>query len=160
MKIFIIGFALLFALPACKTIVHTHQQVMLSYRTRGDVVKQFGSPDEMAENMGMKIWMYNCDRKPDKALQGRSTTVAMDSSKIHAPLVAKFTRHKRYMQFFFDQQGNVVSYSSRGVDLTQTKKNKTGTILLVTGLTLATAAAVFVVVVGLTMQGPFDNWGE
>lgn len=156
MKKIIIGSVLLGALlsiSSCSKIVYTHEQVMLSYRTKEAVIKQFGLPDEKREANGITEWVYDCDSvsslgssKTMIAIDGRYNGVT-DSLKTKTQNVDRFTDYRKYIKFTFDQAGTVLKWDSHGVNFAEKKSNTVGTVLLIVGSTavllLAIAAASF-----------------
>ncbi len=137
----------LISLCSCSKVVYTHQQVLQSFRTRNDVAKQFGVPNEKITGEGIEMWTYNRDtlsavqavNKPDTL---KNSHTAIDSLKAN-----QYNRHDKYIKFTFDTAGNVTGYKSNGVNLSTTKKDNFGKGLLnVLGVT-----AVVIVIVGVTL---------
>jgi hypothetical protein len=142
------------SLYSCSKVVYTHQQVLQSFRTKSDVTKQFGVPDEKITGEGMEMWTYKSDTlKGVQAVNKRDTLkdfhTATDSLKAN-----QYNPHDKYIKFIFDTAGDVTGYKSYGVNLSRTKKDNFGKGLLnVLGVT-----AVIIVIVGVTIakDGNFD----
>jgi len=148
------------SLCSCMKIVHTHQQVMQSFKNKESVLRQFGSPDEKREINGTTEWLYNCDSTSNFAASntlvqrnGGYNSVS-DSSNNHTATVTQFTQFTKYIKFTFDPQGDVLRYNSHGVNFAEKKKNPVGTVLLVVGL----AASVATLVAAVSFHDAFSNW--
>ena len=147
-------------LCSCMKTVHTHQQVMQSFRNRDEVALRFGMPDEIMVKNGVAGWLYICDTVSNRALASRATNdqnykFTNDSTGLRKAMVSQFSLHKRYMVFSFNQHGDVLAYSSRGVNIASKKNNPLGTALLVTGL----AASVAVIIFAATFKLDFSGFG-
>ena len=120
-------------LCGCSKTLYTHQQVLQSLHTKGDVLKKFGEPDEKIPGDFMEVWAYNWDTI--------SKRVIPDSLGQKHP--ANYTN---YIRFSFDTLGNVTGYKSNGVDLTYKKRDNFGKSLVngleVTGALVLIAAYV------------------
>jgi len=139
------GIAVLMAslsISGCSKIVYTHEQVMLSYHTKNDVIKQFGYPDQRREVRGTTEWGYNCDSA--STLFNSKTKIAVNSSYNGVPdslktvNVNEFTNYAKYVRFTFDERGNVLKYDSGGVSFVKRKANPAATVLVVLGSVAAT----------------------
>lgn len=138
----------LLSITSCSKIVYTHEQVMLSYHTKADVVKQFGYPDQKKEAKGITEWVYNCDTtsmffysQTKVAVNGRYNGI-LDSLK--TANVNEFTSYSKYIRFVFDETGRVLRYDSHGVDFAERKPNGGGTAMVIIG-----SAAAFYIIVGI-----------
>jgi len=145
-------------LCSCMKTVHTHQQVMQSFRNRDEVALRFGMPDEIMVKNGVAGWLYICDTVSNRALASRATNdqnykFTNDSTGLRKAMVSQFSLHKRYMVFSFNQHGDVLAYSSRGVNIASKKNNTLGTVLLVTGLATVSAAIIFAATFRLDFSG-------
>ena len=126
----------------CSKIVYTHDQVMQTYHTKNDVIKQFGYPDQRRAGNNIVEWVYNCDST--SALFNSKTKIGVagsyngiaDSSKTAD--VKEFTSYAKYVMFTFDERGNVLKSDSRGVSFVKRKANTGGTVLVVLGSVAAT----------------------
>jgi hypothetical protein len=133
---------------------------MQGFRNRDEVAQRFGMPDEIMEKNGVTGWLYICDTLANKTLATRVVNdknykFAADSAIANKAMVTQFSLHKRYMVFNFNQQGDVLAYSSRGVSLASKKNNPLGTALLVTGV----AASVAVIIFAATFRLDFSGLG-
>jgi len=137
--IFLVPVVALLAVSGCSKMLYSHEQVMLSFHTKNDVVRQFGLPDQKREANGVTEWLYNCDTA---SAFGRSKTrVAVNGSYNPAAVVSnhnpasviEFTAYARYVKFTFDAEGTVLKWNANGVNFEQRKKNTVGTIFLVVG---------------------------
>lgn len=133
------------SLYGCSKQLYTHQQVMQSFHTKNDVLKQFGTPDEKITSEGIEEWTYN-NVLPTADKAGKHDTAA--NSSVNNPpdslKIKRYQRHDKYIKFLFDSAGNVSGYKSKGVNLATTKKDNFGTGLVkVLGVT-----AVLIVLVG------------
>jgi hypothetical protein len=137
--------ALLCCLYGCSTRVYTHQQVMQSLLTKGDVLKHLGVPDEVKGGNQLEEWEYyhQIAYNPNQSAKRDTTVIShIISDTTNTPQI---TQHDCYVRFLFDPQGNVTGYKSSSVDLSYSKKDSFGTATLkVLGI-----AALITVVVGL-----------
>ena len=130
------------SISGCSKIVYTHEQVMLSYHTKNDVIKQFGYPDQRREVLGTTEWVYNCDSA--STLFNSKTKIGVNGSyngnrdSLKTVDVNEFTSYAKYVRFAFDERGNVLKYDSRGVSFVKRKANPTGIVLIVLGSVTAT----------------------
>ena len=137
---------------SCTKKVYTHQQVMQGFHTKDDVLKQFGSPDQVKQGADIQEWTYNRENaaEPHKALKPDTvvaTDRASDTLKAYQP-----DRYSKYIRFLFDLRGNVVGYKTQGVDMSTTKTEDFGiTLLKVLGIT-----ALVVIIVGLDVYNNTD----
>src|ERR1700744_1030286 len=108
---FIVLCLLLFC--SCTKHVYTHQQVMQGFRTKDDVLKQFGNPDQVKEGVEIEEWTYNRDKisGPNKTTKPDTIVAAdaiSDTLKASQPVV-----YNRYIRFIFDRDGNVAGYKTQ-----------------------------------------------
>lgn len=151
----------LMSLCSCSKQIHSHKQVMVSYHTKDDVMKQFGVPDEKREANHLTEWLYNCDTSSN--LYHSQTKVGIDGTynTVYGSLnhntvtTDKFTPFNKYVKFTFDEQGKVVNWDSDHVNFEERKKKPGATIALVVGC----VAAATLFVVSLVAVNDFSNWG-
>jgi hypothetical protein len=152
----------LISLCSCSKQIHSHQQVMVSYHTKDDVLKQFGVPDEKREANHLTEWLYNCDTasalhhsKTKVVINGTYNTV-YGSLNHNTVTTDKFTPYNQYVKFTFDEQGKVVNWDSDNVNFEERKKKRGATIALVAG----SAAAATLLILSLIVASDFSNWGN
>jgi len=130
------------SISGCSKIVYTHEQVMQSYHTKNDVIKQFGYPEQRREIGGTTEWVYSCDSA--STLFNSKTKIGVNGSYNGIPdslkmvNVNEFTNYNKYLRFTFDVQGNVLKYDSRNVSFVKRKANPAATVLVVLGSVAAT----------------------
>lgn len=140
------------SLCGCAKKVYTHQQVMQSFHTKGDVLKRFGKPDQIKEDTLLDEWTYNRDGvdRPVKAGTGDTISAAVTTSDTLK--TNKIVKYNKYIRFIFDKDGNIAGYKSKGVDLTQVTTDSFGlTVLKVLGIT-----ALLVIVIGVDIYNNTD----
>lgn len=144
-------------LCSCTHTLYTHQQVLQKCRTKDDVLKQFGQPDEINPGPGFDQWTYNMEKvRPARKSQKNEAPVIAPDSLVRDSLQKvnpeKFTR---YVKFIFDGQGNVTGYKAEGVDLTKKEKDSFGKSLfnITGGIIVVSALVAF----ELYKDGAFDN---
>ena len=131
---------------SCSKIVYTNDQVMQSYHTKNDVVKQFGYPDQKKEAKGVSEWVYNCDTTSNFFYS--ETKVAINGSyngildSLKTVNVNEFASYAKYIRFTFDDGGRVLKYDSHGVDFAKRKPNGGGTALVIIG----SATAFYIII--------------
>lgn len=158
----IAGLGGLLCLCSCSKLIHSHEQVMVSYHTKDDVMKQFGVPDEKREANHLTEWLYNCDTS--SALHHSKTKVVINGtyntvygSLNHNTLSTdKFTLYNQYVKFTFDEQGKVVNWDSDNVNFAERKKKTGATIALVAGSVAAATLFIF----SLVAVNDLGNWGN
>ena len=162
----LIALAGLLSLNSCSKVINTHEQVMVSYRTKTDVTRQFGQPDEKMEANGITEWLYNCEAK--SALKVSKTKVAINGQfnsvyltpNHNSSTVTQFTPFDKHVKFTFDEKGSVLTWDSYGVNFAEKKTKVGATIAVVAG---ATAAAVAICYVAILANGIGDlglNYGK
>jgi hypothetical protein len=134
MKNLTIGLVLLSLLTlfSCRTVLYTHEEVVDRYKTKPDVARRFGNPNEKMVSDTGEAWLYvyrstHFHHMQEQSLAASTTTVVM------------FGKYDRYVIYRFDKQGNVVQWKAEGVDLAERKVSPGLTIALVAGL-----SAVFI----------------
>ena len=146
---FLIAFLIpLLILCGCTHTMYTHQQVLQKCRTKDDVLKQFGQPDEKIPGEGMEQWVYRMDKGPapmPDSLKSKPDSLAADT--------AQYVPQEKYVKFMFDDQGKVMGYKASGVDLTRRVKDNFGkSFVTITGGILIVSAWV---VIELAKAGAF-----
>jgi len=148
---YFIVFCLIF-LCGCTKKVYTHQQVMQSFHTKDDVLKQFGKPDEVKEGEGIEEWIYNRDKVnyPDKS--GKRDTIIATNATSDTLKASQPIKYGKYIRFIFDADGNVAGYKTQGVDMGHVTKDSFGISLLkVLGI-----AALVIIIVGVDVYNNTD----
>lgn len=145
----IAGLGGLLCLCSCSKLIHSHEQVMVSYHTKDDVMKQFGLPDEKREANHVTEWLYNCDTssallhsKTKVAINGTYNTV-YGSLNHNTVSMDKFTPYNKYIKFTFDEQGKVLNWDSHNVNFAERKKKPGATIALVVGSVAAATLFIY-----------------
>ncbi|MDN3549805.1 hypothetical protein [Mucilaginibacter aquaedulcis] len=127
------------ALCSCSKIIHPHEEVMSSFKTKEDVKKQFGIPDEKRELNEVTEWLYNCDTisaftasKTKVRMHGTYNTVygSLDRPSTN---VTEFTHYISYVKFDFDKQGKVIGWDSREVNFAEKRIRPGATAAVVIG---------------------------
>jgi len=127
----------------CTHTLYTHQQVLQKTRTKDDVLKEFGQPDEINKGTGIEQWTYNMDKASEKRVQKKSMPNTLPDTLVRDSVQhIKQEKFTKYVKFMFDGDGKVIGYKAEGVDLTENKKDSfgkslvtiTGGILLISGL--------------------------
>jgi len=108
------------SLFSCSKLIYSNEQVMNKYKTKGDVIKQFGPPTEKRSADAAEEWLYSYDRQA-----GNPDTTAKK--------VTNFSIYKRFIIFNLDMQGNVLNWRCEGVDFGKRKAQPGKTLALVAG---------------------------
>jgi hypothetical protein len=134
MKNLTIGLVLLnlLTLFSCRTVLYTHEEVIDRYKTKPDVAKRFGNPNEKMISETSEAWLYVYRSNHFHHTQEQSLAASTAT-------VTAFGKYDRFVIYRFDKQGNVVQWKAEGVDLTERKVSPGLTIALVAGL-----SAVFI----------------
>lgn len=140
----------------CTHTLYTHQQVLQGARSKDDVVKQFGQPDEINKGAGIEQWTYNMENRPAKRVKNNKVVQTMPDTLVKdSAQQLKQEKFTKYVKFMFDDNGKVVGYKADGVDLTENKKDNFGkSLLTITGGILVISA---VVALELYNDGAFSN---
>ncbi|MDN3549806.1 hypothetical protein [Mucilaginibacter aquaedulcis] len=128
------------ALCSCSKIIHPHEEVMSSFKTKDDVKKQFGTPDEKRELNEVTEWLYNCDTI--SAFAASKTKVRMHGTlnNVYGTFehpstdVNEFTHYIHYVKFDFDKKGKVIDWDSKEVNFAQKRISIVKTAALVMGV--------------------------
>ena len=151
---FLIG---LMTLCSCTHTLYTHQQVLQKCKTKDDVLKQFGRPDEVNPGPGFDQWTYNMENRADwKKPKKEPAPVAVPDSLVRDSLQkANPGKYTKYVKFIFDGQGKIAGYRAEGIDLTYKEKDNFGkTFVNITGGILIVSALV---ALELYKDGAFDQ---
>jgi len=146
--IFLISLAGCLALCSCSKIIHPHEEVMSSYHTKQDVVKQFGQPDEKRELNELIEWLYNCDSASTFVLSKTKVRMHGTYNSVYggtddkSRTVTQFTPYIKYVKFNFDSKGNVIAWDTREVDFAEKKIKVGATVALVGGITYVVLSIV------------------
>jgi hypothetical protein len=133
--------AIMVLLTSCTKTVYSHKDFMEQFRTKDQVVRQFGVPYKKGEDgdyteyvydfghtvvgMGYKNSNTNASVTDDgNSIYGRSNTNGYGG--------VRYDELNRHVRFVFDNRNNVVSYETQGVDFSKKKTAVGRTILLFT----------------------------
>jgi len=145
-------------LCSCTHTLYTHQQVLQKCKTKDDVLKQFGKPDEVNPGPGFDQWTYNMTNRTDwKKPKKEVVAVTVPDSLVRDSLqTVNPDRYEKYVKFIFDGQGNITGYRAEGIDLAYKEKDNFGKSLLnITGGILIVSALV---ALELYKEGAFDGY--
>jgi hypothetical protein len=134
----------------CSKIIYTNDQVLSQYKTKDDVLKQFGPPTEKITDT-VEQWLY---RYQKVSKQRSEPTGYMEVKNASTKDVEAFTFYGRFVIFSFDQKGNVVQWYTKDVDFTQKTFSPGRTIGLVAGS--IGAAVIVAVIIASSMSFKFD----
>jgi hypothetical protein len=145
---------------SCTKVLYSHEQVMQSYMTKEDVLRQFGPPDEKV--IGTEVpeeWLYACDSA--SVFNKSKTKVKMNGvynpsahvDTLHTHTVQNFTAYINYIRFAFDAKGIVIKYETYGMDFVQRKTDALKTTLLVIG-----CVAVFFVAAAIIYENSWSGF--
>lgn len=139
---------------SCTKVIHT-RQVLQSFHTEDDILKQLGPPDEKNQGLGVEEWVYYMGSKPALAQSNKTDTVQNYSNHQNPGTLNRITAHTRFIRFMIDTNKNVVGYKNNGVDLT--RKVKQNPILV--SLNFMGEVLIGVIVLGLYFGvGNYINW--
>lgn len=151
------AFAGLIFVSSCSKQIYSHEEVLQSYHTKDDVVRQFGQPNEIMIVSDTTKWLYNCgdppifnDTKTKVKVNGVYNTE--NGFNIIPASVKQFSRYDKYVKFTFSSDGKVLSWDSQGLNFAERKAKPIATIAIVVG-----AVAVVVGTIGLIQ---LNNWGR
>lgn len=114
----------LLSLLSCHRILYTHEEVLNRYKTKQDVTKSFGAPNEKKTNDSTEEWLYKFETKyPD-----HSGKVSQNTTTVN---VAEFGQYKRRLIFSFDKQGNITRSDFKGVTLMEQKPAPLRTVIVI-----------------------------
>lgn len=158
--IIIAAFIGLAFLSSCSKQIYSHQQVMLSYHTKDDVLRQFGEPDEIIAVNDTTKWLYNCSDPSvfnDTQTKVKINGVYNAASGFHTMPVSvkQFSEYSKYVIFIFDKDGKVLNWDSSGVNFAQRKTKVLATVAVVAGVVIGV-----VVIVGVIdlLSHPLKPW--
>jgi hypothetical protein len=151
------AFAGLTFFSSCSKQIYSHEEVMQSYHTKGDVVRQFGQPDEIMVVNDTTRWLYNCG---DASIFNDTKTKVKVNGVYNAgkgfntiPVsVKQFSQYDKYVKFSFNTDGKVLNWGSSGLNFAQRKPKPVATIAIVAG-----AIVVVISTIGLI---ELANWGS
>jgi len=98
----------LLALCSCTPVLYKHQEMLASCRTRDEVSKRIGLPDEKIQTKTTEEWLYNLDSHHDNAV-----IIPLQIDSLHN---GRAVNYDKYLKFTFDLQGNVTGYRSNVAD--------------------------------------------
>jgi hypothetical protein len=148
-----------FFISSCSKQIYSHEQVMQSYHTKEDVVRQFEQPDEKRALNDTLQWLYNCDSSSNLVLTKTKVKIYgtyNSAAGFHSVPrnVNRFSPYKKYVKFTFGKEGNVLSWNSSGVNFAERKSKTLATVAIVVG-----SAIVVALVVGpLLLDDLFDDF--
>jgi len=99
---------------------------MARYKTKQDIVKDFGLPAEKRSGEGIEEWLYTYGTVTTRTHLGNSTDNNASATSIN---VTQFNQYDSYVKFTLDGNGNVLKWESRGVDLAIRAKAPVRTVL-------------------------------
>jgi len=147
MKNLTIVFALLnmLSLVSCRTVLYTHEEVIDRYKTKQDVARRFGNPNEKMVSDTGEAWLFVYRANRLRHVQEQSLAT-------NTTTVTTFGKYKRFVAYTFDKQGKVVRWQAEGVDLAERKVSAGKTIGLVVGLSALVIALAVIVVNSLSFN--------
>jgi hypothetical protein len=120
-----LAFLSMLSLFSCTKVLYTHEQVISLYKTKQDVIKNFGVATEKKMNDSTEQWLYRYEKAGPHSVKEFPNTITTN--------VTEFNRYNRYIIFTMDKQGNIIRCDYEGVDLAVRGKNPAGTIALIAG---------------------------
>ncbi|WDZ99659.1 hypothetical protein [Mucilaginibacter sp. SJ] len=143
------AFAGLIFLSSCSKLIYSHEEVMQSYHTKNDVIRQFGQPDEIMIVNDTTRWLYNCGEPSvfnDTKTKVKVNGVFNAGSGFNTiPVnVKQFSRYNKYVQFAFNHDGKVLNWDSSGLNFAERKAKPLATI----GVVATVVTAIAIVIVG------------
>jgi hypothetical protein len=147
-------------LSSCSKQIYSHKEVMFSYHTKDDVIRQFGQPDEIMVVNDTTQWLYNCS---DPSVFNDTKTKVKINGVYNAGsgfntvpvMVKQFSQYDKYVKFIFDKDGKVLNWDSSGVNFAQRKTKVLATVAIVAGVVVGV-----VVIVGVIdlLSHPWKPW--
>ena len=118
-----------FLLMSCSKNVYSHADFMSKFKSKDQVVSQFGIPNQQSEKEGYTNYTYNFgDAIPGINYRSTNTNAPVITSNGKLYTNADFTngivRHKKFSRhatFMFDSQDRVVGWNTQGVDFAKTR---------------------------------------
>ncbi len=146
------AFAGLVFLSSCSKQIYSHKEVMQSYHTKNDVIRQFGQPDEIMIVNDTTRWLYNCGEPSvfnDTKTKVKVNGVFNAGSGFNTiPVTVKqFSRYNKYVQFAFNHDGKVLNWDSSGLNFAERKAKPLATIAIVVGAVAVVIATIGAIVV-------------
>lgn len=141
MKISALTLVFLFIfLSSCQRVLYTHQQEMDKFRTKNDVIKRFGIPESKETSGEYEQWIFKYGTTSSSSTYSTpynsNTQIRknQDGVELNTYSNPRFNYNytntsNNYVRFVF-KNDYVVSYETRGVDLTVTEPNRTGNWIL------------------------------
>ncbi len=123
-------------LTSCTKVIYTHNNYMQSFKTKQDLIKTFGLPTQKRQEDTYTEWLYDYGRI---AINSGTNTNLFNSNLPNATTVnGEYTNiikeENRFVKFILDENNNIVSYTSTGVNFTKKKKNVLATLLVTTSV--------------------------
>jgi hypothetical protein len=145
-----LAFLIMLSLFSCTKTIYTAQQNMQRYRTKQDIVNNFGLPAEKRSGEGIEEWLYNYGavnvatgyRNTNATVNGDYNSAYGNSNTLS---VTQFSQYNRYIKFTLNDRGNVIKWESQGVDLAVKQKAP--------GKTIAALSILLALTVGLAIAG-------
>jgi hypothetical protein len=119
---------------SCSKEIYSHDEVMQTYRTKEDVIKQFGQPDEILASVDTVQWLYNCSPTSNFAATG--------------------TKVKIGGTYRSSNQGRVLDWKSSGKNFAQRK----GKTLVNVAIIVGSVAIAIVIISALAFDDMFDDF--
>ncbi|WPU99837.1 hypothetical protein SNE26_27910 [Mucilaginibacter sp. cycad4] len=141
------AFAGLVFFSSCSKQIYSHKEVMQSYHTKNDVIRQFGQPDEIMIVNDTTGWLYNCS---DPSVFNDTKTKVKVNGVFNAgsgfntiPVsVKQFSQYNKYVKFTFNHDGKVLNWDSSGLNFAERKANPLATIGVVAMVVVASAIVI------------------
>ncbi|HEY4325476.1 MAG TPA: hypothetical protein VGN20_15880 [Mucilaginibacter sp.] len=147
---FTIAISVMGLLTGCTKVVYTHSQVMERYKSKQDVVAEFGLPAEKRSGEGIEEWIYNYgavsttttygNQNTNNSVNGTASGGVNGNSNTNTAVVTQVNQYDRYVKFTFDTNGNVLKWGSQGINNEVRKKDTVGTVFSVAGIVALIAA--------------------
>ncbi|MGZ3832610.1 MAG: hypothetical protein ACXVB0_03740 [Mucilaginibacter sp.] len=130
LPILLVFLVMLMFMCSCSRTIYT-RDVLKSYQTSAEVLKDFGPPDEI-NHLGEDMdWNYYRDTVSLGKKLNNKDELKYPQINVH-PDSAKnnISQHQKYIKFIIDPNSNIVGYKSNGVILTKRVKNGFFTVVL------------------------------
>ena len=151
----------LLSCTSCTKVLYSTNQVLAAYKTKSDVIAEFGLPAQKRQEGSITEWLYDYG---SVGIRGSYTTAnANGSASVYgnsvygqasgnSSNVTTSTNYQRYLKFTFDGRDRITKWEYQGVDLSVRKKAPGRTIACV----LIGVAAVVILVIAASSGGGDD----
>jgi len=132
---------------------------MQTFRTKEDVIKQFGQPDEILASVDTVQWLYNCSPSSNFAATRTKVkiggTYRSSNGNYNVPRdVKQFSGYEQFVRFTMNNQGKVLDWKSSGKNFAQRKGKTLVNVAIIVG-----AVAIVTVIIGsLAFNDMFDDF--